>query len=72
MQMQLYDEEGDGLSFEDFKELLSAMLTKVAKSSVEKKSFEKNLREIFDLFDENSKWSLLISCKFVREWERWL
>ena len=53
--MQLYDEEGDGLSFEDFKELLSAMLTKVAKSSVEKKSFEKNLREIFDLFDENSK-----------------
>ena len=52
--MQLYDEEGDGLSFEDFKELLSSMLSKVAKSSIEKKSFDKTLKDIFDLFDDNS------------------
>ena len=50
----------DGLTFDEFKALLEPELKKVARAVIEKKGFEKNLKEIFYIFDDNSKLIWLI------------
>eukprot|EP00347_Sterkiella_histriomuscorum_P010583 403375721 len=53
MQLEMLEEDGEGLTFEDFKAMLEPQLKRVAKNQYEKKGFETTLKQIFDMFDEN-------------------
>jgi hypothetical protein len=53
-QLEILD-KGEGLSLSDFRFVVTPSLQKQAPTNTEKIAHDKVLKEMFDLFDENSK-----------------